>query len=437
MTLDPQVLASLSPDEVAELDRLLEELEAATAYDWSLQRRPSQAMPPGDYLTWLIMAGRGFGKTRTGAEQVREWAESFPSCRIALVGRTSADVRGVMVEGESGILNVCPPWFRPRYEPSKRRLIFPNGATAYTYAAEEPDMLRGPQHHHAWCDELSAWPDAHKGDQVNTCWNNLKLGVRLPVPGGVNRIVVTTTPRPNRLTLDIHGSPSTVLTRGSTLENLSNLSPAYRELIQSYAGTRAGRQELEAELLLETDGALWTRTQLDALRTSDVPDLQKVCVAVDPAVTSGENADETGIVVAGLGADGLYYVLRDRSLKSTPNRWAQAALDAAEEFRADRVVAEANNGGDLVETVLRQIDPMVSYTKVHASRGKVTRAEPVAALYERGLVRHVLGTDLSALEDEMVTYTGDRRDASPNRLDALVWCLSWLSGKVRRPVKVW
>lgn len=428
---------SLSPLEQAELDALLLELEEATRYDWSVHRRPSQIMPVGDYLTWLVMAGRGFGKTRIGAEQVREWAESHPRCRIALIGRTTADVRGVMVEGESGILNVCPPWACPKYEPSKRRLTWPNGATAYTYAAEEPDMLRGPQHHHAWCDELSAWPDAFKGDQVNTAWNNLKLGVRLPVPGGVNRIVVTTTPRPNRLTLDIHGASSTVLTRGSTLENLANLSPAYRDLIASYAGTRAGRQELEAELLLETEGALWTRTQLDALRTADVPDLQKVAVAIDPAVTSGENADETGIVVAGLGADGLFYVLADKSIRTTPNRWAQTALDAYQGFRADRLIGEANNGGDLVETVLRQIDREVAYTKVHASRGKLTRAEPVAALYERGLVRHVIGADLSSLEDEMVTYTGDRRQTSPNRLDALVWCLSWLSGKVRRPVRVW
>ncbi len=430
-------MTGLSPEELAELDALLADLEAATAFDWNLQRRPSQVMPPGDYLTWLVMAGRGFGKTRVGAETVREWAESHPRCRIALIGRTTADVRGVMIEGESGILNVCPPWFRPRYEPSKRRLVFPNGATAYTYAAEEADQLRGPQHHHAWCDELSSWQDAHKGDQVNTTWNNLKLGVRLPVPGGVNRIVVTTTPRPNRLTLDIHGAPSTVLTRGSTLENLSNLSPAYRELIQSYAGTRAGRQELEAELLLEMEGALWTRTQLDALRTADIPDMQKVCVALDPAVTSGENSDETGIIVAGLGADGLLYVMYDASLKATPNRWAQTSLECAERFHADRIVAEANNGGDLVETVLRQIDPMVPYVKVHASRGKLVRAEPVAALYERGLVRHVLGADLGALEDEMVLWTGAKNDRSPNRLDALVWALSWLSGKVRRPVRVW
>ena len=409
--------ASLSPEQVQAIEltarTVAPTMEAAETllYDWTTWGRPNQQPPTGDWRTWLVLAGRGFGKTRTGAEWVRAQVAAGYG-RIALVAPTAADARDVMVEGESGMLAIAAPSARPHYEPSKRRITWPNGAIAVTYSADEPDRLRGPQHDAAWCDEAAAWryPDA---------WDMLQMGMRL---GNNPRTVVTTTPKPVRLIRDLIKAHDTVITRGSTFDNAPNLPKPFLDSIKrQYAGTRLGRQELYAELLEDTPGALWTRAMIDDARVSTVPTMQRVVVAIDPAVTAHETSDETGMVVVGLGTDGHGYVLADRSLRASPDGWARAAVAAYTSWQADRIVAEANNGGDLVETVLRMVDPNVPYRAVRASRGKVSRAEPVAALYEQGRVHHV-GV-FERLEDQMSTYTPETSQ-SPDRLDALVWALT-------------
>ncbi|ADU50161.1 hypothetical protein Tmar_0036 [Thermaerobacter marianensis DSM 12885] len=396
---------------------LSDEEAEALLYDWRFWARPKQLPPEGPWRIWLILAGRGFGKTRTGAEWVREQVERHGRRRIAIVGRTAADVRDVMVEGESGILSISPPWFRPVYEPSKRRLTWPNGAIATLYSADEPDLLRGPQHDAAWADELAAWrrPEA---------WDNLMFGLRL---GPDPRVVVTTTPRPVKLIRDLLNDPTCVVTRGSTYENAANLAPAFLEqIISRYEGTRLGRQELYGEVLDDVPGALWQRKRIDELRVREAPELVRVVVAIDPAVTSEEGSDETGIVVAGRGVDGDAYVLADRSCRMSPDGWARRAVKAYYDFDGDRIVGEVNNGGDLVETVIRTVDPKVPYKAVRASRGKAVRAEPVAALYEQGKVHHV-GT-FDHLEDQLcqITPDGYQGAGSPDRADALVWALTEL-----------
>ena len=364
----------------------------------------------------MLLAGRGFGKTRTGAEFVRAEVEAERASRVALVAPTAADARDVMVEGESGILAISPPWNRPLYEPSKRRVTWPNGAIATLYSADEPERLRGPQHDLAWPDELAAWryPEA---------WDQLMFGLRL---GSKPRVVVTTTPRPTRLIRELLASPTTVVTRGSTFDNRANLAPAFFEqVIRKYEGTRLGRQELYAEVLDDVPGSLWTRAMLEAAnQPHPPPDLVRVVVAIDPAVTSGEDSDETGIVVAGLGTDGLAYVLADRTCRMSPDGWARRAVTALDEFKADRIVAEVNNGGDLVEATIRTVRRDVPYRKVTASRGKRVRAEPIAALYEQARVKHAPG--LAALEDQMLAFLPEGSEGSPDRVDALVWALTEL-----------
>ena len=380
--------------------------------DWRIVGRPNQQAPAGAWSTWLLLAGRGFGKTRTGAEWVRQQIAGGKS-RIALVAPTAADARDVVVEGESGLLAVCRrAGQEPLYEPSKRRITWPSGAMATTYSADEPDRLRGPQHDAAWCDELAAWryPEA---------WDMLRFGLRL---GDDPRTVVTTTPRPVALLRDLMADANTITTRGSTYDNASNLSPGFVAAIRArYEGTRLGRQELNAELLDDVPGALWTRAMLDDARVPTAPTLRRVVVAIDPAVTSGKDSDETGIVVAGVDEDGRAYVIADLSARTSPDAWARIAVRAYHLHGADRIVAEANNGGDLVETLIRTVDRNVAYRAVRASRGKVARAEPVAALYEQGRVRHV-GV-FAHLEDQMTTYVGDA-SSSPDRLDALVWAMT-------------
>lgn len=380
--------------------------------DWRIVGRPNQQAPEGAWRTWLLLAGRGFGKTRTGAEWVRSQIAAGRS-RIALVAPTAADARDVVVEGESGLLAVCRrAGQEPLYEPSKRRITWPSGAMATTYSADEPDRLRGPQHDAAWCDELAAWryPEA---------WDMLRFGLRL---GDDPRTVVTTTPKPVAILRDLMAASDTIVTRGSTYDNAANLAPGFIQAIrQRYEGTRLGRQELNAELLDDVPGALWSRTMIeDALVRSTPPAMTRVVVAIDPAVTSGEDSDETGIIVAGVTEDGMGYVLDDLSGKYTPDAWARRAVEAYRRHRADRIVAEANNGGDLVETVIRTLGQDVSYRSVRASRGKYTRAEPVAALYEQGRVRHAVGLD--RLEDQMATWVPGA--SSPDRLDALVWAIT-------------
>ncbi|MGH7126322.1 MAG: DNA-packaging protein, partial [Stellaceae bacterium] len=414
-------IGSLSQTKLNEVFRALTDPEQLSnfLYDWRVWGRPAQVAPPGDWRVWLLMAGRGFGKTRTGAEWVRMQAETKRSGRIALVGPTASAVRNVMIEGESGVLAIASPYYQPKYEPSRLRLEWPNGALAIGYSAEEPRQLRGPQHDAAWCDELAAWPYAE-------AWDNLLMGLRL---GSDPRVVVTTTPKPTRLIRGLVEDRHAVVTRGSTSENRRNLPPSYLSMIvKRYEGTRLGRQELEAELLEDTPGALWTRDQLEAARVSERPVLRRVVVAIDPAVSAKPGADETGLIVAGLGADGVGYVLNDASGHHRAEDWARRAVALYQRFQADRVIGEVNNGGDLVEATLRAVDRSVSYKAVRASRGKAVRAEPIAALYEQGRVKH--HGAFPALEDQMCRFTADIDRAgagdSPDRVDALVWALTEL-----------
>jgi phage terminase large subunit-like protein len=348
--------------------------------------------------------------------------------RIALVGRTVADVRDVMVEGPSGILATASPQNMPVYMPGKRRIEWPNGAIATTYSAEEASQLRGPEHDAAWCDELAAWRD------MEMPWHNLMMGLRL---GRNPQVVVTTTPQPRPLLKRLIKASTTAITTGTTYENLDNLASAFaEEIIGQYEGTRLGRQELHAELLEDNPDALWKRAQLDALRYLELPQgisLVRVVVAVDPAATSGEGSDETGIIVAALGSDGHAYILDDKSVRATPHLWASEAVAAFDLYGADRIVAEANNGGEMVEHTLRTVEPNIPYRSVHASRGKIARAEPVASLYEQGLVHHI--GFLKELEDQQCNFTGAPGQKSPDRMDALVWALTdLLIGKHgRRP----
>jgi phage terminase large subunit-like protein len=384
--------------------------------NWRDLARPEQLPPPGDWRVWLLLAGRGFGKTRSGAEWVRELVETDRVGRIALVGPTAAATRDVMIEGESGLLAIAPARHRPRYEPSKRRLTWQNGAIATAYSAEEPDRLRGPQHDAAWCDELSAW-------RQPAAWDMLMLGLRL---GADPRAVVTTTPKPLKLLRGMLTDRRVAVTRGTTYDNRAHLAPGFLDAILCrYEGTRLGRQELLAELLEDVPGALWSRATIERAGIAVAPALARIVVAIDPAASAGAESDETGIIVAGLGRDGHGYVLDDLSGRFAPFEWARRAVAAYLGHGADRIVAEVNNGGDMVEATVRVIDPNASFRAVHATRGKAVRAEPVAALYEQGRVHHV-GT-LPVLEDEMCAFTGAvgaGAGPSPDRVDALVWALT-------------
>lgn len=385
----------------------------ALRYDWRFWARPNQLPPVGDWRTWLILAGRGFGKTRTAGEWIRRLAESGHYSRLTLVGATASDVRDIMVDGESGILAISPPSFRPRYEPSKSRLTWPNGCVALLFSADEPERLRGKQHEAYWADELAAWRYAEAFAQ-------LQLGLRIgPNPRGV----VSTTPKPIQIVRDLIADPSTHVTRGRTYDNQANLAPAFMaQIIRRYEGTRLGRQELDAEVLDDVPGALWTRQRIEELRVRAYPDLGRIVVAIDPAVTSGEDSDETGIIVAGVGTDKHAYVLDDLTCRLSPDGWARTAVGALDGYQADRIIAEVNNGGDLVESTIRTVRKNVSYRAVRASRGKRSRAEPVAALYEQGRVHHV--GSFAALEDQMCTFVPDSTEGSPDHVDALVWALT-------------
>ena len=388
-------------------------------WDWHSIAREEQLPPEDeDWIVWLLLAGRGFGKTRTGAETVRYLIEHGGARRVALIGPTAADARSVMVEGQSGLLSVYPPGKEPEYQSSNRRILWENGAIATLYSADEPQRLRGPQHDLAWADELAAWryPDA--------AWDMLMFGLRL---GKRPRVIVTTTPEPIRLLRELAAAPTTRVTRGSTYDNKDNLAGTFLSaIISKYEGTRLGRQELHAELLEQADGALWTRKMVEAARipAEPAPVLKRTVVAIDPAVTSGEHSDETGIVVAGIGHDGLAYVVQDASGRYTPNEWAVRAINLFRLHQADRIVAETNNGGEMIELTLRTVWHDVAFKAVSASKGKQTRAEPVAALYEQGRVRHAGG--FPALEDQMCNWEPGSGASSPDRVDALVWALTEL-----------
>lgn len=374
-------------------------LADAISGDWNLRARPDQLAPVGDWWTiWLLLGGRGAGRTRSGAEWVRAQAMAGVS-RIALIGPTAGDVRDIMIEGPSGILSISADHDRPVYQPALRKLEWPNGIKALTYSADEPERLRGGNHGAIWADELAAW-------RLPAAWDMAMLGLR---HGSKPRAVVTTTPRPSRLirALVEREGKDVAITRASTYANAENLAkPFLDQIVSQYAGTRLGRQEIDAELLLDTPGALWTRAMLDGVLIQRAPQLKRVVVAVDPSGTRGasDSGDAIGIVVAGLGVDGLAYVLADRSCKLSPDGWGRRAVDAYHEFKADRIVAERNFGGAMVEHVIRSVDRNISYKEVSASRGKIARAEPCAALYEQGRVKHVgIFTDL---EDELCNMTG-------------------------------
>ena len=375
-------------------------------------------LPSGDWQTWAIIAGRGWGKSRVGAETVRQWAEAGGEL-IALVGRTAADVRDVMIEGPSGIIACSHPRFMPVYEPSKRRLTWPNGTLAIAYSADQPDRLRGPQHSRAWVDELAAW-------RYLEAWQQLQYGMRI---GRNPQTVITTTPRPLPLLREILGRSGTVFTRGSTYENRANLAPSFfAEILSQYEGTRMGRQEILAEILEDVEGALWTPSIVEKQRWpagTPIPSFVRVVVGVDPAITQGQDRDETGIVVVGLTADKRAFVIDDASLDGSPADWAEAAMSAHDHHQADCLVVETNRGGSMVSHTLRSVchgRRMPRIKTVTATRGKVTRAEPFVALYERGRIYHI--GQLARLEDQMCSWVPGETRKSPDRMDALVWALT-------------
>lgn len=412
-------LRAKDPEAIRKAILELTDAEAdALLHDWQFWGRQAQMLPPGDWITWLILAGRGFGKTRTGAETVRTWVRMGHNL-VNIIGATADDARDIQIEGESGILAICPRDERPVYKKSERKLVWPKtGATSLIFTADEPERLRGKQHEKLWGDELAAWryPDS---------WDQASLGLRL---GKSPQSVITTTPKPTALVKQLVADPTTFVTRGSTYDNKSNLAGAFiQQIVTRYEGTRLGRQELNAEILDDNPGALFHMANIDAYRIKKVPDLVRVVVGVDPAVTSKEDSDLTGIVVAGRDRQtpAHFYILDDRSLIASPDSWAAAAIAAYRANKADRIVAEVNNGGDLVETVIRHKDPNVSYNAVHASRGKAIRAEPIAALYEQHRVHHA-GT-FSNLESEMTDWDPVLSEKSPDRMDALVWALTELS----------
>ena len=387
--------------------------------DWELWAREDQLPPSGDWTTWLILGGRGAGKTRAGAQWVRAIALEHEAARIALIGETLSDVRSIMVEGVSGLLDVHAGHERPIFEPSKKQITWANGAIAQIFSADDPESLRGPQFSHAWCDELAKWRYAER------CWDMLQFGLRL---GENPRQVVTTTPRPIRLLKHLLDDASCTVTRAATAQNAANLAPAFLEtIVARYRGTRLGRQELDAEILEDRPDALWPRALIEKCRVNTHLPLDRIVVAVDPPVTSGKRSDACGIVVAGLASDGRVYVMRDATVEqAAPLEWAREVVDAYHKIMADRVVAEVNQGGEMVAAMIAQIDASVPVRMVRASRGKWLRAEPVAALYEQGRVSHVGA--FPELEDQMADFGRDGLSggASPDRVDALVWGIAEL-----------
>jgi phage terminase large subunit-like protein len=388
-------------------------------YEWDFWQRTDQRPPLGDWRTWFVMAGRGFGKTRMAAEYVRAAAEADGSLRIALVAATLHEARSIMIEGESGLLSIAPDEKRPTWEPSLKRLVWPTGAIANVFAASEPEALRGPEHHLAWADEVAKW---EKGTDA---WDNLMMTMRL---GEEPRIVATTTPRAVPLVRRLLKEGGIAITRGAMEANRAHLPDSFREAMQEvYGKARLGRQELLGEFLEDAEDALWTRDLMERCRVKGAPEMRRIVIGVDPPASAG--GDACGIIAVGKGADGKAYVLADHSVKGrSPEGWARAVSTAALVWGADRVVAEANNGGDMVVSTLQAADVAMPVKKVSASRGKVARAEPVAALYEAGKAFHIGA--FPELEDELCGlisgggYEGPGR--SPDRADALVWAMSEL-----------
>jgi phage terminase large subunit-like protein len=396
----------------------LTEDEAEVFYHlWEIWARDAQLAPVGDWVGWIVLAGRGFGKTRLGAEWIRSMTDSGEYPRVSLIARTAADIRDVMVDGESGLLSIYPRSERPKYEPSKRRVTFANGAIASLFSADEPDSLRGPQHYLLWEDELAAWQYPESHDQA-------MFGLRL---GKHPRFLVTTTPKPTRIVRELVGDENNVVTRGSTYDNRANLAPTFFEKITAkYEGSRLGRQELNGEILDDNPNALFNRANIDENRVTAAPVLSQVVVGVDPAVTANSSSNNTGIICAGRGSDGHYYVLRDETMLGKPNEWGTQVLSAYHTMFANRIVGEVNQGGDLVESNIRNLPggQSAAFEAVRATRGKALRAEPVSTLYEQGRVHHVGA--FTALEDEMCNWDPSLGEASPDRLDAMVWAITYL-----------
>lgn len=389
-----------------ELEQALEELK----YRWGILARDKQRLPSEQFFAWLILAGRGFGKTRTGAETVRIWKNKYPIVNI--IGATADDARDIMIEGESGILAICPEHERPAYVASKRRLEWQNGAVSLIFTADEPERLRGKQHMKLWADELAAW-------RYEEAWTQAMLGLRL---GDNPQAIVTTTPRPTKLVRDLASDARNIITVGTTYENKENLAQGFFDyVIKRYEGTTLGRQELMAEILSDNPNALWKRENIDRDRVLKAPELDYVIVGVDPSASS--TGDEAGIITGGRKGED-YYTLADDSVQGSPQTWATAAVTAYHRHKANMIVAEKNNGGEMVEAVIKQVDPSVPVKLVHASRGKATRAEPVAAISEQGRDHHVGA--FPKLEDELCLWMPG--DASPNRLDAKVWMITELLG---------
>lgn len=413
-------LQRLAPAERARrIERLTAAEAAAVYYDWSLWGRPDQQAPEGDWIYWLILAGRGAGKTRAGAETVRAWARTYPI--VNLIGATRHDAREIMVTGESGVLAVCPPQERPVFARASDRLQWPNGAVSQIFSAEEPDRLRGKQHMKLWLDELAAWRDPDAFDQA-------MLGLRL---GDRPQAVVTTTPRPTRLIKRLLSDPNAAVTRGSTFDNARFLAEAFvNRIAAQFEGRALGRQELYAEIVEEAPGALWTRALIERQRLpgeAPAAEYSEVVIGVDPPARSGAKADECGIVTVGRTPGGAIHVLADlTSQGETPGQWSARVTAAFREYRANRVVAEINNGGEMVTQVLRQHDANLPVRTVTATRGKFLRAEPIATAYERGIVFHK-GV-FARLEDQLCTLTADfdarASGYSPDRADALVWAVA-------------
>lgn len=383
---------------------------------WQAKARPNQVTPDGDWLTWVILAGRGWGKTRTGAEDAAWAGMANPGWRIAVVAPTAADARDTCIEGDSGLLNVLPREAVHTWNRSLGELILVNGTRYKTFSADEPERLRGPQHHRAWADELAAWryPEA---------WDQLMFGLRL---GDHPQAVVTTTPKPTPLVKALVAAKTSHVTRGSTFDNAANLAPSALQMLkEKYEGTRLGRQELEAEILGDLPGALWSLATLDAYRLREAPQMGRIVVAVDPAVTATEASDEHGIIVAGL-SDQRGIVLEDASLSGSPNEWARRAVSLYRSWSADCIVIEVNQGGDMVAHTIRTIDPNVKIREVRASRGKHVRAEPIAALYEQGRAAHVGAFPELEAQMTQMTTSGFEGEGSPDRVDALVWAMTEL-----------
>ena len=390
--------------------------------EWLNTARPKQINPLEDHLIWLILAGRGWGKTRTGAQDLALYALRNPNTISAVVAPTHGDLRRTCFDGESGLLSVIPEeCFRQEgsgYSSYRGEEIhLHNGSKIIGYAAINPERLRGAQFHRAWCDELAAWRYSEAFDQ-------LMFGLRL---GDNPQCVITTTPKPIPLIKSLVDRDDVIVTRGNTFENEDNLAATALSMFKErYEGTTLGRQELYAEILEDYEGALWNNRMIEQTRLPEDTDreLRRIVVAIDPAVTANANSDETGIVVVGVDHVNRFYVLDDFSGIYSPDKWARVAVDAYYDYGGDLIVAETNNGGDLVERLIRSVDPLIPYRSVRATRGKMTRAEPISALYEQQKVHHI--GYLPELEQQMISYTGET-NTSPDRLDALVWGLTELS----------